>query len=318
MAKKSKPEGKKYSYMDTYGDLVTLLLCFFVLLFAMSTVEEVKYNAFVDALTDRFGPQPINLSQVPETAPADSSDFSDQPTPELEAEFDALAEKIEEFIVENGLEGDVTVQVGASGAVYIRLTNNLLFAGNSYALRAEGLPFLNFLADCFLELENQIFKINCLGHTAYIEGSGEDDWILSSSRSGNVASFFEKQRGFSGTKLETTGFGRYFPIADNNTADGIAKNRRVDLVVIGNDPEKLTQALVETAGVYFPEDDTSFFGGTPDELPANQLQNTSPLGSGRDSVVDLTPDEIQEMLDAASAVDATANPQQTPDADPAE
>ncbi len=54
MAKKPKPEGKKYSYMDTYGDLVTLLMCFFVLLFAMSTIQEEKFNAFAQGLASQF------------------------------------------------------------------------------------------------------------------------------------------------------------------------------------------------------------------------------------------------------------------------
>ena len=69
VAKKPKPEGKKYNYMDTYGDLVTLLMCFFVLLFAMSTVEENKFNAFAQALTEQFGPTTTTTAAAP-AAPA--------------------------------------------------------------------------------------------------------------------------------------------------------------------------------------------------------------------------------------------------------
>lgn len=283
MAKKPKPEGKKYSYMDTYGDLVTLLLCFFVLLFAMSTIEESKYNAFVEALSDRYGNFPTNLSTVDTSSPESGSDFGEDPPagdvidpePSLPADFANLHQQISDFIEENELSGEVSIEVGESGAIFLRLSDNLLFGGDSSALRAESLYFLNFLGECFIPLEENIFQIQYLGHTASLAGSSTDDWMLSAERAGRVASYMGKNLGFSEYKQKISAFGRLFPIADNDIVEGRAKNRRVDIVVIADDAQ-LAEALVEAAKVYFPSDSPEFFEGTPDELPANALDNALP------------------------------------------
>ncbi|NLW78178.1 MAG: flagellar motor protein MotB [Ruminococcaceae bacterium] len=304
MAKKSKPEGKKYSYMDTYGDLVTLLMCFFVLLFAMSTIEETKYNAFVEALSDRYGTFETNRQAVDTSNPVGSDQGEDPPTgevidpePSQPADFTELQAAITEFVEENNLEGEVTIEVGESGAIFLRLSNNLLFAGDSAVLQEQSYVFLNFLGECFLPLENDIFQIQYLGHTADIPGSGTDDWLLSAERAGQVASYFGKQVGFSEYKQRTNGFGRLYPIGDNETAEGRAANRRVDLVIIAND-DKISDALTEAAKVYFPDDDTEYFQGTPEELPANALDKQDPNATPTLDLTGLSEEDRADFVEA--------------------
>ncbi|MGD9560591.1 MAG: flagellar motor protein MotB [Oscillospiraceae bacterium] len=307
MAKKPKPEGKKYSYMDTYGDLVTLLLCFFVLLFAMSTVEETKYNAFVEALSDRFGNFPTNLSSVNTSSPVSGSDFGEDPPagnvidpePTLPADFTEIQKAITEFIEENNLQGDVSVEIGESGAIFIRLSDNLLFGGDSAALRPESYVFLDFLGECFMPLQDQIFQAQFLGHTASIPGSSTDDWLLSAERAGRVSSYFEKNIGFSQYKIKSSFMGRSYPIGDNEIPEGRARNRRVDIIVIAAD-ERLAEALVEAAKIYFPSDSTQFFEGPPEELPENMLDNISPIG---DNYLDLTGLETGDRSALRDALD---------------
>lgn len=314
MAKKPKPEGKKYNYMDTYGDLVTLLMCFFVLLFAMSTVEETRYNAFVEALTTHFGPTPRNLStvQVPNTSIV-ASDFGDeQQTGDmaanqdqtLPADFQNLGQAISDYVEANNMQGEISVQTSESGATFIRLSDNLLFAGNSYELSSQATEFLDFLGDSFLSVEGKIFRIYFNGHTASIAGSGTDDWILSSARSGRVASYFERTVKFPFEKLETRGFGRHYPIADNSTPEGVARNRRVDIVVLGNNPDTLLMSLAEASAVYFPDDSTEFFTGNTEDLPGNVLPNFAP-GVGVIDTNGLTAEQVDALQAAVSDVAAT-------------
>jgi chemotaxis protein MotB len=289
MAKKPRPEGKKYNFMDTYGDMMTLLMCFFVLLFAMSTVETSKYNAFAEALSNRFGnTPPANPSWVP---PADTSasgdDYSNDepagdtqmaPDQTLPADFSQVYEAIEKYIEEHDMAGEVTLEKGANGSVFIRLSQNLLFAGDSSTLNAPASEFLDFLGECFLQVQREIFQVRFLGHTASISGSGTDDWFLSSERSGRVSSYFERTVLFPPYLLQATGYGRHYPIADNSNPASMALNRRVDIVVIGNDPDRLLFALAEASAIYFPGDDTSFFEGAPDELPGAALNDIPALG----------------------------------------
>ncbi len=284
MAKKAKPEGKKYNYMDTYGDLVTLLLCFFVLLFAMSTVQEDKYNAFVEALNARFSADPAKVVFLPPEATFPESSVGDvettgdimSPDQTLPMDMVQLEQAIQRYLEENDLQDEVQVETGQSGATFIRMTNNILFTGDSSALSPEATQFLNYLGECFLALDDEIWQVQFNGHTASIPGSSTDDWVLSAERAGKVSSYFERTVGFSPYKIQFSGYGRNYPIADNNTAEGRAANRRVDVVVISNNTTTLLGQLEEAAAVYFPDDSTQFFEGTENELPGYALPDVAP------------------------------------------
>ncbi|MDL2219600.1 OmpA family protein [Ruminococcaceae bacterium OttesenSCG-928-O06] len=312
MAKKPKPEGKKYSYMDTYGDLVTLLLCFFVLLFAMSTVEEEKYNAFAEALSRQY-PQTTQTSGGPPPVPPDvsGSDAGTEdpagdtmaPDQVLPADFSQVAEAIQRYVEENGLEGDIQVEVGESGFTFIRLSNNLLFDGDSFILRADVLDLLDFLGEVFMEVEDEILKIRFMGHTAEIAGSGVDDWTLSSARSGGVASYFERTVGFDPYKLEVVAFGRHYPVVDNADDSIRSQNRRVDIVVMGKQITDVGAALIDSLRTYFPEDDPQYFQGPMDDLPEYALQDVAAMNRTID-VENMTSAEMRMLYDQLIANNA--------------
>lgn len=260
-------------------------------------------------MTSHFGAAPLNLSsvQVPQSDTT-AEDFGDEeptgdmamtPDQTMPADFSQIAEAIEKQIEENDIEGEVSVEVGESGTVFIRLSDNLLFAGNSSQLNEGALNFLEFLGECFNSVEGDIYRVNCLGHTASIAGNATDDWILSSERSGRVASFFERQSNFPWSKLETTGFGRHYPVADNGTAEGIAKNRRVDIIVISNNSGNLLAAIAEADQIYFPDDSTEFFEGNEEDLPGNQLNSVLPVADGVDTT-GLTEDQLAALREAVS------------------
>lgn len=292
--------------MDTYGDLVTLLLCFFVLLFAMSTVEEVKYQAFAEALSSRFGSptdtilpggSDPSVSGIGEETPTGTEMDPDQTLPQ---EMTQLEEAITRYIEENNMEGQVSVESGQSGAVFIRLSNNLLFDGDSYDLRAQSIDFLNFLSQCFIEVDSEIMQVKMNGHTASIQGSGTDDWLLSAQRAGIVTSYIQKDGGYDRFKLYFSGYGRNYPIADNGTDDGRAANRRVDIVVLGNDSNNLTLTLQDAMRIYFPGDATQFFEGEQGELPDDIVDNISPNAAISDALAGLTPEELEALHNGAS------------------
>ncbi len=286
---KQKKEGKKYNPMDTYGDLVTLLLCFFVLLFAMSTVEEVRYNAFVDALSQQFGAEPVNLSFVSPSASVNSgSETSDTPPTgdtmsadqTLPQDLSQLEQAIEQYVAENNMQGDVSVERNENGTTFIRLSDNLLFDGDSFALRPQTIDFLDFLADAFNAVDDEILQVKYNGHTAYIDGSSVDDWILSGERSGTVASYITETGGFDRFKSEPVGYGRNYPIADNATEDGRARNRRVDIIVLGNDASRMETTLMDAMRIYFPSDPVDFFEGDAPDVPAEQVNGVDPTQAG--------------------------------------
>lgn len=306
MAKKPRPPGKKYNFMDTYGDLVTLLMCFFVLLFAMSTVEETKYNAFVEALTNRFG-APQNMSFVPESSPETDSDYYEEEEVEagdttpvdesMPADLSQLKQALDEFIQEQGMQGEITVEQSASGATFIRLSDNLLFDGDSADLRPEIHSFLDFFSECITAIDGDILRVKFNGHTASIAGSGVDDWELAGARAAKVASYVNNDGGFSRFKIVPEFYGRNFPIADNETPEGRAKNRRVDIIVLGNNGASIEATLADAMRVYFPSDDTQYFEGDPEDIPFDMMDNIDPDAAINDALTGLTEEEMQQVMD---------------------
>lgn len=317
MGKKVMPEGKKYNYMDTYGDLVTLLLCFFVLLFSMSTVEEGRYNVFVEALSAHFGVNQDLFSNATGDTDSPESGLSDgQNTGEavniddsMPADLNSLIAAIEQFVGEkemagaSGEAGGITVEQSASGATFIRLPDELLFEGNSDILRPTTKEFLDFLGDAFNSVQDEILQVRFIGHTASQPGSSVDDWVLSSSRSAKVSSYFANTIGFDRFKIQSTGYGRNFPIADNATSAGMARNRRVDIIVLSNNPDTMQMTLLDSMRIYFPGDTDDFFEGNAAGLPDNLEVTMSPteLAEQLDGLTDEQLKEIQDIVTGTPA-----------------
>lgn len=313
MAKKPKPEGKKYNYMDTYGDLVTLLLCFFVLLFSMSSVEESKYNALVEALSQQFGTvDPTNISFVDPSSSAESGSALGADTPTgtqtdadttLPSDLVQLKESIQAYIEESGMEGQVQIEEGPSGAVFLRLSANLLFAGDSYDLSAESKQFLDYFSECLNSIEPQLMQVKFNGHTGSIEGSTTDDWTLSANRAGYVSSYVANTGGFNRFKIAPAFYGRNYPIADNATPEGLAENRRVDIIVLGNDAANLELTLLDAMRMYFPSDDTQYFEGDAGDLPDTMIDSVAPIAAEGETVLDgLTSEQISALADQAASM----------------
>lgn len=279
MAKKKRDDEGGYSYMDTYGDLVTLLLTFFILLFSMSTVDNEKWEMLIKAFSNKEG----NTSQIILIPAGDGSDYApavgekgtmsengENDSPSLKAQavekeiedMQDLAEAIQEFLQENNLEESVQMETEGENAVYLTFDNNLFFDGDSYRLRQSSYDILNYLGGLFKAAEQQIFMIRINGHTAAIPGWDDynvNDWDLSSLRANGVATYFEEQTGVSPKKLMTNGWGKNHPVASNETEQGRAKNRRVDIQILGVDyasssPGELLAILNRTLDVQLYDD----------------------------------------------------------------
>ncbi len=251
MARRRKNTGSSgggYNWMDTYGDMVTLLLTFFVMLFSMSTVNEEKWEILVRAFAknpDAATAQIILVQQgegddiAPANglAPTIGSKTTDN---ELPSDLNQLYEYLKQYVEENQMTASVSISKDSANNVYIRFDNNIFFDGDSYTLREGSYPILNFLGDCLKNLEDQIFVTRVNGHTAAIPGAEDyhiSDWTLSGERASQVVIYFEG-KGLDPKKLMCNGYGKNFPIDSNDTSEGRAKNRRVEIMVLGNSFDK--------------------------------------------------------------------------------
>lgn len=250
MARKQRDQGGGGdSWMNTYSDMMTLLFAFFVLLFSMSSVEEEKWEILVKAFTQRSD-ETTQIILVPEgqghdmaqnqgEAPLPNSGDSIDTTTTLPSEFSELFEYLKSYAEEHNMQDSVEISKDANNMfVYIRFKDNVFFNPDSSTLRRDSYDILNFLGDGLKNVEEQILTININGHTAAIQGVTNyavSDWRLSGDRAANIAIFFEEQKGIDPTKMRPIGFGKNFPIADNATAEGREKNRRVDMIIVNEE-----------------------------------------------------------------------------------
>lgn len=301
MAKRKREEEAGYSYMDTYGDMVTLLLTFFILLFSMSTVDNDKWEILIKA----FSNKDANTSQIIMIPVGDGSDYApaagekgtmsdegenDSPSLTASAEnvesMEDLAKIIEEYLEQNNLQESVKMETEGKNAVYLTFDNNLFFDGDSYRLRQSSYDILGYLGGLFKAAENEIFMIRVNGHTAAIPGWDDyevSDWDLSALRANSVIKYFEEAIHIAPIKLMANGWGKNHPVASNETEEGRAQNRRVDIQILGKDyasssPEELLAILNRTldVGLY----DNTPVEQQPVEPPENLLTDESTPAEG--------------------------------------
>ena len=266
MAKPKQEDPPKGSpaWMSTFSDLMNLLLCFFVLLFSMSTVDTEKFEMVVQSLQSTFSILPSGGSTIGDgelissgvsmlekfdiyfnsssalpkgdEEPDDSVTNPDTTVTTEEAqetlenagltESEQMAEQV------SRLENQVDVEFNEYYTL-INLNGALLFNSGEATIREEVLPVMEKIAVILNNYTNNLIEIE--GHTDNVPpAAGEqysDNDILSMYRALNVANYIRDNTTLDPAHIKSSGRGSYVPIADNSTAEGRAKNRRVEIKI---------------------------------------------------------------------------------------
>lgn len=264
MAKRKEEEPPKGApaWQSTFADLMNLLLCFFVMLFAMSTIDAEKFALVAASFSQTFsifdsGGSSLlegllinngvsQLSQLDEYMntmgmAADSSEESeeyqefDEKVSDVQEEMlkqnEQLAEKIEEALAEQNLSGDIDVDFTSQ---YVELTLNgaLLFDSGDSKLKPESLPLMEKVgvilqkyAESTIEVEGHTDNVPI--HTSRFANNNE----LSSARALSVFDYLVENTNLIPANIKHSGRGEYIPVADNSTPEGRAKNRRVEIKI---------------------------------------------------------------------------------------
>ncbi|MCI2047884.1 MAG: flagellar motor protein MotB [Faecalibacterium sp.] len=250
------------TWMNTYADMVTLLLTFFAVLLSMSSVNEEKFIAFIRSFT-KNGTMASSL--VAYLGDDELGDTLDGESVTDENAMSYLYEKLSTYVNETGQSEAIEVY-GGDNVVYIRFNSAAFFEPDRYVLRPGGEEILSYVGDALKTYEGSISHINICGHTANPPGaSAIGVWMLSGERAAVVASYFEEQKQIESDKMIIMGYGKNFPIGDNSTAEGMEKNRRVELVVIGND-STLDQDIYSQFDQLYDNSEYPANGGTEDVL----------------------------------------------------
>lgn len=260
MAKKRKedpPSGGSPEWMATFSDLMNLLLCFFVLLFSMSSVDAKKFDEVAASFSQTFsifeagataigdgilisnGVSQLNeldkyINSTGKTAESEQDvDVFEEFEQKKLSEAEELAEKVEEALSEDGQqnEGDISVDFTSQ---YVSLTLNgaFLFDSGSDQLKEEAKPLLDKVGMILVRYAESTIEIE--GHTDNVPISNSkfaNNDVLSSFRALSVFDYFMQTTSLEPEILKHSGRGEHIPIADNTTPEGRAQNRRVEIKI---------------------------------------------------------------------------------------
>jgi chemotaxis protein MotB len=219
-------------WLITYADLITLLLAFFIILYAISRTQQVKFAQLTAALAQKFNsnsvigvsPGPSIITGASGTRTALSS------IQEMQA-FSRLKAALEAAIAAAGLANQVTVATNLRG-VEVSIDAKLLFTPGSATLNPSAVHLLQRLGTALEAVPNDIEVSGYTDSTPIRTVEFPSNWQLSAMRAANVVYVLSRVSGIHPARLSIAGFGRYHPVATNLTAEGRQLNRRVNILVL--------------------------------------------------------------------------------------
>lgn len=227
-------ENKSPSWLTTYGDMMSLLLIFFIFLFSFSNIDAQKFKAMVASLQASLGVLEggRSMSSVPATGGDEGQDL-EQRTNEPQDEFEALYEDMQRYIQQNNIAATVEMTENKM-EILLRFKDNVLFESGKADIIPSALPVLNNIAGVLKTYQEQIGGVRIEGHTDNVPIHTvmfPSNWELSTARAVAVLRYFVEQQHLPPEMLSAVGYGEYHPVATNDTIEGRAKNRRVDIVI---------------------------------------------------------------------------------------
>jgi len=196
-----------------------LLLGLFVILYAISNVDVIKYHKMMSAMGNIFGNQGEVISiSLPETAV-------------IVTPINQLKQDLSNLIKANNYAGSVSIEDNERGFT-IRILDDILFTSGNSKLNNEAKNVLGLVSTLIKELPNDIRIEGHTDNVKIVSAKYPSNWHLSIDRAMNTAYYLIQSENISPDRVSVVGYSEYQPIADNNTSEGRSKNRRVDIVVI--------------------------------------------------------------------------------------
>lgn len=215
-------------WLLTYSDLITLLLAFFIVMYSMSNQDLEKFRALAGSMREVFNPQAQASGLQQSQQPGPPTEF---PQGSLSEDFAFIRAQMLTFAEATGLGDSVEVTTRPEG-VAIVLSSTAIFASGRAELGERAYPVLEKVAEILAPLRNQV---RVEGHTDSLPTTSSgyaSNWELSAARAVSVVRYLTESAGLAPERFSAIGCGEHRPVAENNTAEGRSKNRRVEILVI--------------------------------------------------------------------------------------
>lgn len=242
MKKKRAEKENNERWLLTYSDLITLLMIFFVVMYASSTVDAKKYSQIAQSLNLAIGGGK-SIIGTSDNASIDASKVTvedelikqaaenDAKEKVEEQKLEKVKEEIDKMIAGSDLKGSITTSLQERGLV-ISFNDTVFFDSGKADVKTDNQKKLISLAGILNKIDNYI---RVEGHTDNVPINTtyfHSNWQLSSIRASNVVEFLVTRGGIAANRLSSVGYGEYRPVASNDTEEGKSKNRRVDILLL--------------------------------------------------------------------------------------
>ncbi|RJP14980.1 MAG: flagellar motor protein MotB [Candidatus Abyssobacteria bacterium SURF_5] len=217
-------------WMVTYGDIMGLLLTFFVLLMSYSTIREEEFRRALGSFQEALGILPHERSVIVFEQVPNIRSIPAIPPHEI-------VRRIRKSIASAGLSGGINVTEEREG-VRVTIESPILFDSGKAELRMEASPLLNELTAILAENPHEVVVE---GHTDTVPIHTDEfpsNWELSTARAISVARYMFHNGELDAKRFTVAGYGEYHPIAPNDTEEGRQKNRRVEILLKYMDKEQ--------------------------------------------------------------------------------
>ena len=243
---REEPEGSGggYNWMDTYGDLVTNLLCFFVLLYSFSSIDAQKQEELASAFAGRptVAVQSMNVEMATQkevvidgiTGFQQNQNEASQVEKKKQQEFDLLFRNIRLYIEDNDLESLLSA-LKQDNLIILRFREAILFNSGDATILDGAKPVLDHIISAIHTNLDIISIVRIEGHTDNVPihtAQYKSNWQLSMARASSALDYCISSQMINMEKLSTGAYSEYQPVDTNETAEGRANNRRVDFVIV--------------------------------------------------------------------------------------
>jgi len=223
-------------WLTTFNDLITLLMVFFVLIYALSSKDEMKMKVYQRSFQSALGvlfegkktaisvEETLQLTDVSHMTTQVEGTFKEEKAEEIKR---MIEDSIETFDPELKIKATITKK-----GVYISLGNDILFNLGSADIRPGGRIVLDRIAAVIQKTSNHV---RVEGHTDNVPINTKrfpSNWELSTSRAVNVIKYLAKERKIKPQRLSAVGYGESKPVFPNDTPENRARNRRVEIVIV--------------------------------------------------------------------------------------
>lgn len=242
-------------WLVSYADFITLLFAFFVVMYAISSVNEGKYRVLSDTLSKVFqsrptSPTPIQFDNALQTQPSMSAApiFIDIPVPEQDEnltppenpELETLSKDISQA-VQPLIDDDLIKIKKTDFWLEIDIKSSVLFDSGGAVLSEDAEDVLATIASLLKDYPNDVQVEGFTDNVPIKTKQFPSNWELSSSRAASVVHLFEEE-GVDPKRMLAIGYGQHRPSEDNTSERGRNANRRVNLVILGQgDQRKIMQ-----------------------------------------------------------------------------